>query len=101
MNIYYYKSWWTADVILHISPHWNHWNEEGKPSKEIDVWVSSNAAKVKTTGTAAEIVVTTDNTTLVADGMEALFCRNLRMGLSGLIFQQTEFFLPVVLNFRF
>lgn len=41
---YYYKSWWTNEDILHISPHWN-WSEQvGKP---IDVWVNSNADEVE------------------------------------------------------
>lgn len=41
---YYYKSWWTDEDILHISPHWN-WSEKiGKP---IDVWVNSNADDVE------------------------------------------------------
>lgn len=41
---YYYKSWWTQDDVLHISPHWN-W--KGKESKPIDVWVNSNADNVE------------------------------------------------------
>lgn len=41
---YYYKSWWTDEDVIHISPHWN-WNEKiGKP---IDVWVNSNADNVE------------------------------------------------------
>ena len=44
---YYYKSWWTNKDVLHISPHWNHHNEWGKPKKEIDVWVNSNADNVE------------------------------------------------------
>lgn len=41
---YYYKSWWTNEDILHISPHWN-WSEKlGKP---IDVWVNTNADDVE------------------------------------------------------
>lgn len=41
---YYYKSWWTDEDILHISPHWN-WSEKlGKP---IDVWVNTNADEVE------------------------------------------------------
>ncbi|MBS4044177.1 MAG: glycosyl hydrolase 53 family protein [Chitinophagaceae bacterium] len=44
---YYYKSWWTNQDVLHISPHWNHHNEWGKPKKEIDVWVNSNADNVE------------------------------------------------------
>ena len=44
---YYYQSWWTDKDVLHISPHWNHRNEWGKPAKEIDVWVNSNADNVE------------------------------------------------------
>jgi beta-galactosidase len=41
---YYYKSWWTLDDVLHISPHWNWKGKEGTP---IDVWVNSNADNVE------------------------------------------------------
>jgi len=41
---YYYKSWWTDEAILHISPHWNWPEKIGKP---IDVWVNSNADEVE------------------------------------------------------
>ena len=41
---YYYKSWWTNEDILHISPHWNWSDKIGKP---IDVWVNSNAEQVE------------------------------------------------------
>jgi beta-galactosidase len=41
---YYYKSWWTYEDILHISPHWNWPEKIGKP---IDVWVNSNADEVE------------------------------------------------------
>jgi beta-galactosidase len=41
---YYYKSWWTKEDILHISPHWNWPEKVGKP---IDVWVNSNADEVE------------------------------------------------------
>jgi len=41
---YYYKSWWTDEDILHISPHWNWPEKVGKP---IDVWVNSNADEVE------------------------------------------------------
>jgi beta-galactosidase len=37
---YYYKSWWTDEDVLHISPHWNWKGKEGQP---IDVWVNTNA----------------------------------------------------------
>ncbi|MDN3678310.1 beta-galactosidase GalA [Flavobacterium paronense] len=41
---YYYKSWWTNEDILHISPHWNWPDKIGKP---IDVWVNTNADDVE------------------------------------------------------
>lgn len=41
---YYYKSWWTDEDVLHISPHWN-W--EGKEGENLDVWVNTNADKVE------------------------------------------------------
>jgi beta-galactosidase len=40
---YYYKSWWTNDDVLHISPHWN-WKES---TDSVDVWVNSNAENVE------------------------------------------------------
>lgn len=43
---YYYKSWWTDEDVIHLSPHWNHSNEWGKPPKQIDVWVNTNADSV-------------------------------------------------------
>ena len=41
---YYYKSWWGAEPVLHLFPHWN-W--AGKEGKEIDVWCYSNLEKVE------------------------------------------------------
>jgi len=41
---YYYKSWWTDEDVLHISPHWNWPDKIGKP---IDVWVNTNADNVE------------------------------------------------------
>lgn len=41
---YYYKSWWTNEDILHISPHWNWPEKIGKP---VDVWVNTNADDVE------------------------------------------------------
>jgi beta-galactosidase len=41
---YYYKSWWTNEDILHISPHWNWPEKIGKP---IEVWVNTNADNVE------------------------------------------------------
>ena len=41
---YYYKSWWTDEDVLHISPHWNWPDKIGKP---IEVWVNTNADDVE------------------------------------------------------
>ena len=43
-NVFYLKSWWTAQPVLHILPHWN-WS--GMEGKEIDVWVYSNCDEVE------------------------------------------------------
>jgi len=43
-NVYYLKSWWSNDDVLHILPHWN-W--EGRENQEIDVWVYSNYDEVE------------------------------------------------------
>ncbi|MEI8376151.1 MAG: beta-galactosidase GalA [Planctomycetota bacterium] len=43
-NYYYYQSWWKADPIVHILPHWN-W--QGKEGQEIKVLVFSNCEKVE------------------------------------------------------
>ncbi|MCW3789521.1 beta-galactosidase GalA [Plebeiibacterium sediminum] len=43
-NVYYLKSWWQDEPVLHILPHWN-WN--GKEGDTIDVWVYSNAQEVE------------------------------------------------------
>jgi beta-galactosidase len=36
---YYYKTWWGAEPVLHLLPHWN-W--EGKEGQEIEVWAYCN-----------------------------------------------------------
>ena len=41
---YYYKSWWTDEDVLHISPHWNWKGKDGQP---IPVWVNTNADEVE------------------------------------------------------
>ena len=41
-NYFYYKSWWGAEDVLQISPHWN-W----KNGDVIPVWVNSNAEQVE------------------------------------------------------
>jgi beta-galactosidase len=41
---YYFKSWWTDEVVLHVFPHWN-W--QGKEGQEIRVWCYSNCEEVE------------------------------------------------------
>ena len=41
---YYYKAWWGDKPVLHLFPHWNWGDSEGKP---IDVWCFSNLDKVE------------------------------------------------------
>lgn len=41
---YYYQSWWTNNLVVHILPHWNWRGDEGK---EKDVWVYSNAEEIE------------------------------------------------------
>ncbi len=41
---YYYKSWWTTNTVLHLSPHWN-W--PGKEGQEILVEAFSNCKQVE------------------------------------------------------
>nr|WP_315241604.1 beta-galactosidase GalA [uncultured Flavobacterium sp.] len=43
-NVFYLKSWWGKEPVLHIMPHWN-WS--GKEGQEIDVWVHSNCEEVE------------------------------------------------------
>jgi len=41
---YYYRSWWQAEPVLHLLPHWN-W--EGREGQDIPVWVYSNLDAVE------------------------------------------------------
>lgn len=41
---YYYKSWWSDEDVLHLSPHWNLNVKEGE---NVKVWVNSNAQRVE------------------------------------------------------
>jgi len=41
---YFYKSWWTTNVVLHLLPHWN-WPD--KIGRGIDVWCFSNCKEVE------------------------------------------------------
>jgi beta-galactosidase len=43
-NFYYYQSWWTTNIVLHLLPHWN-W--PGKEGQEIDVRALSNCQEVE------------------------------------------------------
>ncbi len=43
-NFYYYQSWWTTNVVLHLMPHWN-W--PGKEGQEIRVDALSNCKQVE------------------------------------------------------
>jgi beta-galactosidase len=43
-NVYYLKSWWSKEPVLHILPHWN-WS--GLEGREIDVWAYSNCDEVE------------------------------------------------------
>ncbi len=43
-NFYYYQSWWTTNVVLHLLPHWN-W--AGKEGQEIRVDALSNCEEVE------------------------------------------------------
>jgi beta-galactosidase len=43
-NFYYYQSWWTTNIVLHLLPHWN-W--PGKEGQEIRVDALSNCKSVE------------------------------------------------------
>jgi beta-galactosidase len=43
-GMYYLKSWWTDEPVLHVFPHWN-W--AGKEGQEISVWAYSNCEEVE------------------------------------------------------
>ncbi len=43
-TFFYYKSWWGAEPVLHLFPHWNF---EGREGAEIPVWVHSNLDEVE------------------------------------------------------
>ncbi|HEX8505305.1 MAG TPA: beta-galactosidase GalA [Hymenobacter sp.] len=43
-NVWYLKSWWTNETVLHLLPHWN-W--PGREGQEIDVWAYSNCDEVE------------------------------------------------------
>ncbi len=43
-EVYYLRSWWTSEPVLHIFPHWNLSGHEGE---EVDVWAYSNCEEVE------------------------------------------------------
>jgi beta-galactosidase len=43
-GMYYLKSWWTEEPVLHVFPHWN-W--PGREGQEISVWAYSNSEEVE------------------------------------------------------
>ena len=43
-NVFYLKSWWGTEPVLHLLPHWN-WS--GMEGKEIEVWAYSNCDEVE------------------------------------------------------
>lgn len=43
-SFYYYQSWWTTNIVLHLLPHWN-W--PGKEGQEIRVDALSNCKEVE------------------------------------------------------
>ncbi|MET3028026.1 beta-galactosidase GalA [Flavobacterium sp. UW10123] len=43
-NVFYLKSWWGKEPVLHLLPHWN-WS--GMEGKEIGVWAYSNCDEVE------------------------------------------------------
>ncbi len=43
-NFWYYRAWWTTNVVLHLLPHWN-W--PGKEDRNIPVWCYSNCKQVE------------------------------------------------------
>jgi len=43
-NFWYYQSWWTTNVVLHLLPHWN-W--PGREGQEISVRALSNCQEVE------------------------------------------------------
>ncbi|MEO5712179.1 MAG: beta-galactosidase GalA [Luteolibacter sp.] len=43
-GMFYLKSWWTDEPVLHVFPHWN-W--QGREGQEIRVWAHSNCEEVE------------------------------------------------------
>jgi len=43
-NFWYYQAWWTKQPVLHLLPHWNWPDLQGK---DIDVWCYANCQQVE------------------------------------------------------
>ncbi|MDO4497842.1 MAG: glycoside hydrolase family 2 TIM barrel-domain containing protein, partial [Bacteroidales bacterium] len=43
-EVWYLRSWWTNEPVLHLLPHWNLQGHEGE---EVDVWAYSNCEEVE------------------------------------------------------
>ncbi len=43
-DVWYLRSWWTDQPVLHVFPHWN-W--QGREGQQIPVWVYSNCREVE------------------------------------------------------
>ncbi len=43
-NFYYYQSWWQEEPVLHLFPHWNHPDKDGKA---LTVYCCSNLEEVE------------------------------------------------------
>ena len=43
-SYFYYRSWWQAEPVVHLFPHWNWAGQEGR---NVDVWCYSNLDEVE------------------------------------------------------
>lgn len=43
-TFYYYESWWTQNIVLHLFPHWNWAGMEGE---YINVWIYTNVPQAE------------------------------------------------------
>jgi len=43
-NFWYYQAWWTKQPVLHLLPHWNWPDMQGK---DVDVWCYANCQQVE------------------------------------------------------
>jgi beta-galactosidase len=50
-NFYYYQSWWTTNIVLHLLPHWNWPGKEGQPIR-VDALSNCKAVELFLNGTS-------------------------------------------------